>query len=125
MNDKLFEALGITPGPWRTFLHNGNYMISGGDKSKKQCFPVIILTSGYDHNQPTEEDSKLMAAAPEMLVRDIKFVKAIEQFMAGCKIANDTGSFHTAKIILEMFDFTPDEKATGKTRHEIKELVND
>jgi hypothetical protein len=67
--------------------------------------------------------ANLIAAAPEMLERDICFIKAVESLKEKCKDIGDTGAFYVIHEVMKHFSFIPDIKATGKSWEEIKELL--
>jgi len=66
--------------------------------------------------------SEAIAALPDILERDIKFYDTL--IMIVCReIKNNEYGYQIAREIFDAYDFKPDEKATGKTWEEIKELI--
>lgn len=118
----IIEKLGITPGHYETRGYNSQGCNHKGittghvDYSKDGFQSSAVFTE-------SPEIKRIKDAAPEMLERDVKFMQFLDDFIAGCKIANDTGSESTANIIREAFDFTPDENATGLTWEQVREKI--
>lgn len=56
-----------TPGPWVWYDKHEKALLSGGDKDKNQCYPVVMIVDADGHRSPQEADKRLIAAAPDML----------------------------------------------------------
>lgn len=144
----IIEKLGITPGPWES-LTVDEYREAGKEseidiKSVKRNFEDITdhsrivrsINEGWEIGvvttfQPGEDgpDANLIAAAPEMLERDIKFLRHLDGLKKSIiEDQEECGDDYSVLIdivdqIKDAFDFYPDEKATGKSWSEIKELL--
>lgn len=106
MNDKFFEMIGVTSGPWKANEFGGS-----------QEFPMIIDYPKDDYSVADyikRPDSSLIAAAPEMLealiISTIRLIEIDKQFFhAGV----DAIIKHNSNII---------EKATNKPIDEVLRL---
>lgn len=123
----IIEKLGITPGPWRlstNFVRDS--FISGPTGNFKNIIcqpPGAQKTYRNGEYAPWDNNKHLIAAAPEMLERDIKFLKTIENLSYDINKGFITNPMFLMRKIIESFDFSPDQKATGKSWEEIKELL--
>jgi len=59
----------------------------------------------------------------ELLERDIRFFNQLERIVNKYQRLLSKEEFEVANMIYNMYDLTPDLKATGKTWEEIKELL--
>jgi hypothetical protein len=88
-----------TPGPWRIYRnkHNGTFLLSGGDKSKNQCFPVLHASDSTNTeymSNPSPANANLIAAAPDML-------EALKSTLAElCFLRDEIGSGLDDQILL-------------------------
>ncbi len=91
---------------------------------------LSVDIEGQEHNSSWNKtlknnEAQLIAASPEMLERDIKFREYLFNEIDKYIKLGDTGMVFALREVWKNFDFTVDEKATGKTWDEIKELIDE
>jgi hypothetical protein len=148
----IIEKLGITPGPWKWFgwyskgrrntmtlstTHSGRVTVMDCTRAGTQgALPrfqseknlmgrVDELGELRDHNGEytlTHPDANLIAAAPEMLERDIKFEQAMWEMCDRLNSGEKLTASEVFNFLSHRWSFLPDEKATGKTWEQIKNL---
>jgi hypothetical protein len=96
----MIEKLGITPGPWVPDFDEYDDINAG--KNLVAC------------SIANRKDTKLIAAAPEMLEALIEFVMDVEEAYG----LSREDFLKNTKPVLNLI-----EKATGKTWEEIKDLI--
>ncbi len=100
-----------TPGPWGWYDRHEKALLSGGDKDKNQCYPVIMIVDADGHRSPQEADKNLIAAAPELE----DGLLCTQEFLAGLI----HGEYKPDKIkVLAESHWNANQKAIAKAKGE-------
>ena len=126
----IIEKLGITPGPWMgvvsTHTDGKDYISVCCDKQVIPGFGEVVAICGElrgKNEKASIADSRLIAAAPEMLEALIDLARRKEYAAYNAYMENGWGDESEKKAVAEIKPYTDIiEKATGLEWEKVKEL---
>ena len=123
--DLIIKKLGITPGPWEASTARviERDCISVNEEAQKNKITAICGDIKAEDENESIANAFLIAAAPEMFERDIDFLNGLEKLKEVYSSFMREREVYIIDKVIKMFDFAPDQKATGKSWERIKELM--
>ena len=114
----IFEKMGITI-PWRAVKGHIGTRVCNFLRIPDQD-GIHIHKQQIESNKKAKPMCKLIAATPDLLERDIKYLQKLEDERKQLELCGMDKAVGGIRMALDSFDFTPDKVATGMSWDDLK-----